>query len=241
MTKPACSIVIPAHNEEEIIGATIESIRTTLRESGRDWQIVVVDDGSSDATFEKAKSALGGQGLILRLSVCRGKAGAIVEGVQACSTEFLLFTDADLSVPPVFFEKAAENLQHADVVIASRHLPGSKLLRRQPWLRETCGEIFRVLVQRLFLPDISDFTCGLKAFRTIHAREMFRNLNCLDWTFDVELLLRAREANLKISELPVTWDNRLDSRVRLFSAIAGSLRSLWKLHRAYGAPTARPS
>lgn len=234
MTHPACTLIIPAHNESGVIGESVRAIRGAMSGSGRAWDILIVDDGSSDGTSERAKEALGDAGRVIRLEPNRGKAGAIVAGVEACVTERLAFTDADLSVPPEFFEPAAAALDTADIVIASRHLPGSKLLKRQPWLRETCGEIFRILVRRFFLRDISDFTCGLKAFRTDAAKRLFRDLACLDWTFDVEILLRGRQAGLHIREIPVTWSNRPDSRVRLFSAIFRSLQSLWRLRQVYG-------
>ena len=234
VNKSSCTIVIPAHNEERVIADSVRIILNVLKESNRTWKIIVVDDGSADSTVDRAAAALGENGTVIRLTPCRGKAGAIVEGVFACSTELLLFTDADLSVPPEFFEQAAAAVENADVAIASRHLAGSRLLKRQPWLRETCGEIFRIMVQRFFLPGVSDFTCGLKAFRTDQARILFLDLSCLDWTFDVELLLRAKARRLRMVELPVSWSNRPDSRVRLLSAIVGSLRSLWKLRQIYG-------
>lgn len=230
---PSCSVIIPAHNEEIIIAESIRSIRQALERTDRRWEIIVVDDGSTDRTFEKAEPALSGIGRVLRLNPCRGKAGGIVAGIEACSTDYLLFTDADLSVPPEFFEPAARMLAQADVVIASRHLPGSNLVRRQPWIREKCGEVFRIIVRSFFLPEISDFTCGLKSFRAAAARRLFQDLACTDWTFDVEVLLRARKFGLTVSEIPVTWINRADSRVRILSAIAGSLRSLWRLRRIY--------
>lgn len=234
MTAPACSIIIPAHNESAVIAGTLRAIRDTLKNSDRPWEIIVVDDGSVDSTFQIAAAALGGAGKVLRNESCGGKASAIVTGVQACTTDLFLFSDADLSVDPEFFEPAARRLDNADVVIASRHLPGSRLLARQPWLRETCGEIFRVLVQRFFLPDLTDFTCGLKAFRADAGRRLFENLACLDWTFDVEILVRAKQAGLRIEEIPVTWSNRPDTRVRLVRAITGSLLSLWKIRKIYG-------
>ena len=234
ISEKSCTIVIPAHNEERVIGESILAIRRALEKTDRPWQIIVVDDGSTDATSEKANAAVAGVGRVIQTKSCRGKAGAIQEGILACTNDCLLFTDADLSVPPEFFEPAAERLQKADVVIASRHLPGSRLIRRQPWIRETCGEIFRILVRRFFLRDISDFTCGLKAFRTGTARKLFQDLVCRDWTFDVEVILRARKAGMTIAELPVDWSNRPDSRVRLLSAIVRSLRSLWRLRQIYG-------
>ena len=228
------TLIIPAHNEARIIEESIRAVRAALAGCGRPWEILIVDDGSTDGTAERAAAALGDAGRVARLAPNRGKAGAIVAGVQACVTERLVFTDADLSVPPEFFEPAAAKLDAADVVIGSRHLPGSRLVRRQPWLRERCGETFRILVQRFFLPQITDFTCGLKGFRTAAARKLFDGLACLDWTFDVEVLLRAERAGLLIAEMPVSWINRPDSHVRLVSAIAGSLRSLWRLGSIYG-------
>lgn len=230
----SCSIVIPAHNEGVIISETVQTIRRALKNSGRAWEIVVVDDGSSDQTFDRATAALEGNGQVLQNGRRLGKAAAIVEGVRSSTRELVLFTDADLSVPVEFFEPLVSCLDETDVAIASRHMPTSQLIRRQPWLRETCGEIFRKMVRRFFLREITDFTCGLKAFRAEAARTLFKNLTCLDWTFDVELLVRAKKAGMKVAQVPVTWSNRADTRVQLLSAICGSLASLWRIRKIYG-------
>ncbi|MBI4180152.1 glycosyltransferase [bacterium] len=229
----SCTLIIPAHNEAAVISESIAAVRRALKDSGRKWEIIVVDDGSADGTADLAERALGDTGWVLKTPDCRGKATAIAKGVRSCRTDWLIFSDADLSVSPDFFEPAVRRLDEAHVVIASRHLPGAKFLRRQPWLRQTCGEIFRRMVQAAFLPDITDFTCGLKAFRSAEAQKLFENLHCLDWTFDVEILLRAKQSGLRINQLPVSWSNRPDSRVRLLSAIFGSLLSLWRLKCIY--------
>lgn len=228
------SIVIPAHNEEAVISETVRAIRGQLREDRVFGEIIVVDDGSQDRTAEIASEAIGGEGRVIRLNPNRGKAGAIAEGVNAATADRVLFTDADLSVPPEFFKPMIRRLDQAEVVIGSRHVQGAVLLRRQAWLRETCGEGFRLLVRRFFMREITDFTCGLKAFKTEAAKKLFDHLTCTDWTFDVEVLLRARRMGYRIDQIPVTWSNRPDSRVRLLSAIFRSAKSLLRLWEIYG-------
>src|SRR3990167_5572933 len=138
------TLIIPAHNEARIIEESIRAVRAALAGGGRPWEILIVDDGSTDGTAERAAAALGDAGRVARLAPNRGKAGAIVAGVQACVTERLVFTDADLSVPPEFFEPAAAKLDAADVVIGSRHLPGPRLGRRRPRARGGGGGRIRV-------------------------------------------------------------------------------------------------
>ncbi len=238
-TGGSCTIIIPAHNESAVIAGTIRTIQSATTGSAREWRLIVVDDGSTDGTAETAKAALNDAGSVIRKDRCEGKAMAIVTGIEACRTERLLFTDADLSVPVSFFKPFAAALDDRDVVIASRRLPGSVIERHQPWIRETCGEIFRRMVRMAFMPDVSDFTCGLKAFRTDVARELFRDLLCRDWTFDVEVILRAKRAGRHLHEIPVRWTNRADSRVRVASAIVRSMGSLIRLKLKYASIAGR--
>ena len=235
MPAPFFSVIVPAHNEEPIIAESIRAIRTELGRQDKPFEILIVDDGSCDRTSDASTSALEQSGRVIRLNPNRGKAGAIAEGVTQAKGERILFTDADLSVTPDFFKPMIDRLDESDVVIGSRHLPQSRFLRRQAWLRERCGEGFRLLVRAFLLPNISDFTCGLKAYRADAARHLFSGLVCRDWTFDVEILLRARAAGYRIAEFPVSWTNRPDSRVRLVSAICRSFLSLVKLWKIYGA------
>lgn len=228
-----CSIIIPVYNEEDILEETIKRIHQCTQNSALEWRVIVVDDGSSDGSSEIALRCLGNPDRYIRHPRCQGKASAIITGIQSCDTDYVLFSDADMSVPPEFFETAVMALASSDIVIASRHVPGARLIHRQPWLREKCGEIFRRIVRMFLLKHVSDFTCGMKAYRLDVARKLYDHLTCRDWTFDVEVLLRADVYGMSVVEIPVDWNNRPNSRVHLFSAIIGSLRSLIRMFMIY--------
>lgn len=125
-------------------------------------------------------------------------------------------TDADLSTPieelPRFLARMDEG---ADVVIASRAVPGARIEVHQPWYRENAGRLFNLVVRLLLLPGIHDTQCGFKLFTAAAARAAF-SLSRLDgFSFDVEALYVARRRGFRVAELPVTWRNDAASRVGL--------------------------
>jgi dolichyl-phosphate beta-glucosyltransferase len=213
------SVVVPAFNEARRLPATLASVTAYLDGRGQPYELIVVDDGSRDATAEVATrtlSPLGERGQLLRLPVNRGKGAAVRAGVEASRGERVLVTDADLSTPieelPALESACAAG---ADVAIGSRALDRSLITRRQPLLREWSGRLFNLVVQLLALPGIRDSQCGFKLFRSETAHDVFRRARSDGFGFDVEVLAVAKHLGYRIAEVPVRWRNDDDSRLSL--------------------------
>lgn len=221
------TVVIPAFDEERAIARAVARVAEELQPLSVSSEILVVDDGSRDATRAAAEAAVGERGRVIALPGNRGKGAAVKAGMLAARGAYRLFIDADLSVDPRYLCVVRQELSDgADVVVTSRLLPGSRLARRQPWLRETMGSIYRVGTSLLLVPGISDFTCGLKGFTAKAALDLFGCSRIDRFGFDVEVLYIARRRRYQIRETAVEWTDDPDTRVRLLPDAARSLLEL---------------
>ncbi|MEE9606540.1 MAG: dolichyl-phosphate beta-glucosyltransferase [Myxococcota bacterium] len=244
-SRPKLSIVIPAYNEAGRLGRTLETAADHFGERAEDVEIIVVDDGSSDATPEVAKAAAERRSLKLRVlshRPNRGKGYAIRRGMLEARGDAVLFMDADLAVPIEYADRFVELLSAGnDVVIGSRRVRGANIAIHQPWIRERLGTWFRDLARLLLVPGISDFTCGFKAFRGDVAREVFSRQRVTGWGFDVECVLIASRLGYRVVEAPVEWRDDGRTRVRLMRDIPRSaldlLTILWNDLRGRYRPT----
>ena len=224
--RPLLSVVIPTYNEEEnVCRGALQEVIDYL--SGREYasELIIVDDGSEDATTSLVEEAARRSPFLSLLrSGHGGKARAVTAGVLAARGEYVLFTDLDQSTPIRFVQDALRELQAAsDVVIGSRFLKGAARLG-EPLLRNVFGRGFSLLVRALLLPEIRDSQCGFKGFRREAAQEIFRGMlvfgageqkatGPMVTAFDVELLLLARKWGYRIKEIPVTWRHVATQRV----------------------------
>jgi dolichyl-phosphate beta-glucosyltransferase len=216
--KEPISIVIPAYNEESRIAPTLTRIHSYFRDKGSGFEIIVVDDGSSDNTALVVKdlSERLGEIRLIRLSDNAGKGGAIKSGVGSAGGALVLTCDADLSTPIEEVEKLSAFLQRGfDIAIGSRGLSESNLVVRQPWYREKMGKMFNNFVNFLVLKGIRDTQCGFKLFHGDIARRLFSRSLIRGFAHDVEILFLARKDGYKIAEVPVKWLNAPGSKVRL--------------------------
>ncbi len=222
-------MVIPAFNEEQRIGKSLEQVLSFFRAQPYSCEIVIVDDGSTDRTVELVRKTFAGHDSlkIVQQPRRRGKGGAVQKGMLHADGEYLFFSDADLSVPietlPAFM---AELEEHCDVVIASRRMPGASVEVHQPPLRELMGRVFTSLSNSLLGLRFSDVTCGFKGFRRLVARELFARQRLHNWSFDSEILYLAFHKGYRISEIPVTWRNDNATKVRLWKDAVASFLGL---------------
>lgn len=219
--RPQVSLIIPCFNEEQRLPATLDRVVRYLEARGATWEILVVDDGSTDRTAEVARTRAAGDGRIrvFRYEPNCGKGYAVAFGARRARGEWILFSDADLSTPIEELEKCAEALARgADVAIGSRALPDSRLEVRQPWWRERAGRAMNFLIRRVSGLPFTDTQCGFKLFTRQAAQDIFPNLRVRGWMFDVEILVLARKLGYRVAEVPVTWINSEQSRVRLSHA-----------------------
>ena len=219
------SIIIPAYNEETRLPATLEAIEGYLNSKSFPAEILIIDDGSKDGTLgvvEAFKHRLPLQLLVNKQN--RGKGFSIRRGMIEAQGAWRLFSDADLSTPIEDLEKFWPATKEGfEVVIGSRALPESEIQIRQSWHRELMGRCFNMIIRCLGLSGIRDTQCGFKLFSARAANQIFPKIQLEGFAFDVDVLLRAQRAELKIKEIPVKWINSPDSRVNI---LRDSLRML---------------
>ncbi len=210
------SIIIPAYNEEGRIEATLRAIHRFFHGKPLTRQVIVVNDGSRDNTAEVLDVL---REEITDLTVIsnspnRGKGYAVKKGVEASRGEYILFADADNATPIEEFEKFYPLLKNNKVVIGSRYLSESNVVVGQPWYRVLIGRIGNMLIQFLLLEGVRDTQCGFKAFQHEAAREIFSRMRINGFGFDIEILSIARLLNFPVREVPVSWFNSSESRIR---------------------------
>jgi dolichyl-phosphate beta-glucosyltransferase len=229
MSAPRLSVVIPAYNEAARLPRTLGLVNAYLGRQGTDYEIVVVDDGSTDGTTERAQEAGGPRLAVLRHEPNRGKGYAVRRGMLAARGDLRLMTDADLSTPIEDLARleAALGSGH-DVAVGSRAVAGANVEVHQPWYREAMGRFFNLLVRLVALPGLQDTQCGFKLFTAAAAEAAFKDA-CLDgFSFDVEALYIARRRGFRIAEVPVTWRNDAATRVGLLRGGLAFL-DLWRI------------
>jgi len=229
------SIVIPAFNEARRIGGTLRRIAEYASGGLRDWELIVVDDGSADDTAGAARASVDGDVplRVLRNEPNRGKGYSFKVGALAARHPYVLLSDADLSTPIEELERLAEHASPRTAVIASRALSDSALEVRQPLYRETMGKAFNLVVQGLLLPGIRDSQCGFKLLGREVVEAVVPMLTTDRFAFDVELLARALRHGFEVREVPVRWRNDERTRVHAIMDSASMLRDVlriwWKL------------
>jgi dolichyl-phosphate beta-glucosyltransferase len=213
LSDPDLSVVIPAFNEAGRLPRTLERVTTFLRGWGRSYEVLVVDDGSTDDTAQKARAA---EATVLRDEGNRGKGHAVRRGMLAARGQRRLMTDADLSTPIEELPRFLETMDAGyDVVIGSRALPGSTIEVHQSRYRENMGRVYNLFVRGLALPGLRDTQCGFKLWSAGAARDAFAAARLDGFSFDVETLYVARKRGYRIAEIPVVWRNDAASRVGL--------------------------
>jgi dolichyl-phosphate beta-glucosyltransferase len=220
MISPELSIVIPAYNEETLIGSTLHCLQSYLSARSESYEIIVVDDGSLDKTVESVLQLQKNNEKISLLinQQNRGKGFSIQRGVLESHGQFIIFTDADLPYELDAIDAFLEALRKdCDLAIGSRVLPGSEV-KGVPMLRYIAGQIFSWMVQAVLFQGLPDTQCGFKSFRADAAKEIFRRLTIGGFGFDVEMLYIARKQKYAIQPVPVQMiEHRQRSRVRLMA------------------------
>jgi glycosyltransferase involved in cell wall biosynthesis len=236
-------LVIPAYNEQARLPRTLRELRRhvrDLRSLARPVEVIVVDNASTDDTAAVARAA-DSAGLRVRVIGCptRGKGAAVRAGIQATDASIVGFMDADGATSLDALEEACRRLAlGADVAIGSRGTEGAVTAARHSWLRERGARTYRACTARV-VPGIEDTQCGFKLMAGDLGRRVFADLRTTGFSFDVEVLARARALGARIDEFPVSWTDVPGSTFEPLRHGAGSFADLaliaWHVRASRGA------
>ncbi len=228
--QPFLSIVIPALNEEERLPETLEQVFHFLSSQDYTSEVLVVENGSSDRTFEVAQEfARTHPGLRPLHEPLRGKGRAVRRGMLEARGAYRFICDADLSMPiSELSHFIPPEINGVEIAIGSREAPGA-VRYDEPMRRHLSGRVFNWLIHMLVLPGLKDTQCGFKCFSAAATQDIFPRLTLMGWSFDVEALFIARRAGYRIVEIPINWYFNPQSKVNLLrdsTRMAGDLLTI---------------
>lgn len=213
---PKYSIVIPAYNESARIPATLKAVVACIRERGWDAEVIVVNDGSTDATAGIVCDIAGKtpEVRLLENPGNHGKGYSVRNGILNALGDVVMFTDSDLSAPIEEAERLfAAIASGADIAIGSRWLESGRQTHRQPLYRQFFGRCFNMVCRMVMHLPFADTQCGFKAFTRAAAQTVFQLQTVERWGFDPEILFIALKRGFRIVEVPVSWAH--DERTRM--------------------------
>jgi dolichyl-phosphate beta-glucosyltransferase len=230
VSRPSLSVVIPAYNEERGIFGTVEQVRDWLVRDGRDWEIVVVDNASTDATVARLRPLLSDRVRLIENESNRGKGFSVRRGMLAARGDLRLHCDADCAPSLVSLPAMIDLIEGADVVTGSRLAEGAHV-RRQPLRRRIVGRTFVQLCRLVLREPTRDLFCGFKLFRAQAAVDAYSRLHLDGWVYDAELFAMARALGYRIRETGIVWIDREGSRLSLRAMLWVAVRDLMAARR----------
>jgi glycosyltransferase involved in cell wall biosynthesis len=210
------STIIPFKDEEARLPETVRATLGFFVSLGEEFEIILVDDGSVDnSVFALGELLRDPHVKILRHENNIGKGAAIKTGVLESKGNVILFMDADMATPIGEFEKLHHAISNgADIAIGSRALALSKISKHQSFPRVLIGKLGNLLIRVLLGLPFKDTQCGFKLYRAPVAVDLFRDLQFPRWSFDYEILKRAKNRGYKVAEVPVAWSDKRGSKFR---------------------------
>jgi dolichyl-phosphate beta-glucosyltransferase len=215
------SVVIPCYNETEVIEETIKKVKSFLQKNYQSFEILIIDDKSTDNTLEIIKKINNIK--ILRNLKNHGKGYSIKKGVKAATGDWILFMDADSSTDISELSKLSKYQKDYKLIIGSRALSASEIKIRQSWFKIFLGKLGNLLIKIVLCTNIRDTQCGFKLFDK-ELKTLFNKLTIDDWGFDFELIWLAKHNNFKIKEVPIIWYNHPDSKVKWYGYLVTLLQ-----------------
>jgi dolichyl-phosphate beta-glucosyltransferase len=231
------SVVLPAYNESGRLPRFLETIRHYLElgEAGTNpYEVIVVDDGSSDHLFDLLARTHGEwpQFKVVRHPRNEGKGAAVRTGVLAAAGDRILFADADGATPIEEESKLSAALAAgADLAVGSRLIADERVERHRTWTRAALGRLFAALVRRRFSLTVRDTQCGFKMFRGACAKRLFALSQETGYLFDIEILALAQHFGYRVAEVPIRWSEQPGSRLSLRKDARAMVSGLHRVRR----------
>lgn len=226
MNKTYLSIIVPVFNEEKRIGKCIQELKKYFSTQKYSYEIIFVDDGSTDETVEKIKVFK-----LISYKINRGKGYAVRKGVAAAQGKYILFMDADLSTPPQELEKLLPFTNDFSVIIGSRYLNNTSIKIKQPFFRRVLSRSANLLIKIMLGLDFYDTQCGFKLFENSAAKAIFSRATINRWGFDIEILAIAKRLGYNVREVAVDWFDDPRSRLRAGRAAWQTLQELFTIKK----------
>ena len=234
MEYPSVSLIIPCYNESIRVAKMIDGFKEFIATWHGLFEIIIIDDGSTDDTVSLIKNNLLYKNLLadnkiqLIQQTNTGKGGALQKGITAATLDFVLTVDADMATHPV--EIMNWRLQNKatfardTIFIASRTLAASKLILISN--RRSSGKLFNTIVRIITNLPFKDTQCGFKLYPRAIAQQLFANLRTKGWAHDVEILLQANKQSIPVIEMPITWNERDASKINV---LRDGMKMLWEV------------
>jgi dolichyl-phosphate beta-glucosyltransferase len=232
MIQQSLSVIVPCFNEGKTIGKNLQKIHNYLSANFLSFEIIAINDGSFDNTLSELELAQKNLPFkIISHTENSGKGRSVINGILTSTHEIVMFLDADLAIPIEELPKFISEIEAGtDLVIASRFVPGLKILRPILWYRKFMEKVFRLL-RMIILNDwrIQDTQCGFKVFRAPVAKRIFGMATIDRFAFDSEIIFIAKKFGYSIKELPITLQNPPQSSIRIFFDPLNMFFALFKI------------
>ncbi len=223
--KDHVTLVIPCYNEENRVDLLVNGIRKFDKQWGRSYELLIVDDGSSDGTVTAIQSKLDGllanasNFEIIALEKNQGKGNALKAGVAKATGDFILTLDADMAAEPLELKKWLAKLPEQrfpenEILIASRQHKDSKVDAQMS--RKIVGNLFNFIIQLFTSLTNKDTQCGFKLYPAAIAKELFANLKVAGWAHDIELLYKGKLNGATVRSMPIAWKHVEDSKISVW-------------------------
>ena len=233
MTPPSLSVVVPVFNEEPGISAFVAALRERLDALGRSYEVVVVDNASTDGTVAVLEPLLDGASVrLLRNDANRGKGFSVRRGMLDASGDLRLMCDADCGVSLGSLPELLDAVDEVDVAIGSRVQRGAEVARQQPLRRRLVGWPFIALTRGLMREPAHDVYCGFKLWRAPAAEAVFARQRLEGWVFDAEALGLARRLGFRVREVGIAWADREGSKLSIPRVLVPAVRELLAARRS---------
>jgi dolichyl-phosphate beta-glucosyltransferase len=221
------SVVIPVFNEEEEIGTIVPAVQAVLEARGGDWEILVVDNASQDATAQRMEAFVSDSRIrLLRNERNRGKGYSVRRGMLEASGELRLLCDADCTPSLASLPAMEARIGSSDVVAGARNAADSQVGRYQPVQRRAASLAFIFLCRRVMGEPLRDVFCGFKLFTAEAAQDVFSRTRIEGWAFDAEALALARALGYRVAPCGIVWVHRPGSRLSMRRIVIPVLREL---------------